>query len=244
MPRRRSEYGRAPDPHRGLRASGDYDQNVFINCPFDAQYRQMMWAIVFAVVDCGFVPRSALEVHDGCEVRIDKIKRIIRQCRHGIHDISRVQLDIGSGLPRFNMPLELGLFLGAQEYGTRQQRWKRCLVMDSEPYRYQIACSDIAGQDIDSHGGKPSGVIAVVRNWLATFLADDGILVPDQERLRDRYERFCAELPEMCEEIGLDPDRLLFVEMRTLAEEWADLNPVAVPRAAKTRGVEKPAIFR
>lgn len=58
-----------------------------------------------------------METEDSGEERIRKIKRIIRECRYGIHDISRVELDAVHQLPRFNMPLELGLFLGAQEYG-------------------------------------------------------------------------------------------------------------------------------
>jgi hypothetical protein len=33
-----------------------------------------------------------------------------------------VQLDAANRLPRFNMPLELGLFLGAQEYGSGAQK--------------------------------------------------------------------------------------------------------------------------
>lgn len=94
-----------------------YHAGVFINCPFDARYRKLFLATVFAVFDCGFLPRCALEIEDGGEERIRKIKRIIRECRYGIHDISRVELDSKSRLPRFNMPLELGLFLGARNTG-------------------------------------------------------------------------------------------------------------------------------
>jgi len=96
------------EARRGLRAWSPYDGNVFINCPFDAGYRPLLNAIVFAIQDCGLFARCAMEVQDSGEVRITKIKRIIRQCRHGIHDISRVELDAATGLPRFNMPLELG----------------------------------------------------------------------------------------------------------------------------------------
>ncbi|HEX2205345.1 MAG TPA: hypothetical protein VHG91_18695 [Longimicrobium sp.] len=40
---------------------------------------------MFAVHDCGFVARSALELDDGSEVRIEKIKRLIDESRFGIH---------------------------------------------------------------------------------------------------------------------------------------------------------------
>ena len=97
--------------------SADYNDNVFINCPFDPNYKQLFDAMVFAIHDCGFIPRCALEEDDASEVRIDKIYNIIADCRYGIHDISRTQLDAASGFPRFNMPLELGIFLGAKKFG-------------------------------------------------------------------------------------------------------------------------------
>jgi hypothetical protein len=110
--------------------TGRYHDNVFLNCPFDEGYQPMFIAVIFAVHDAGFTARSALEVEDSGEVRIEKIKRTIRECRHGIHDISRADLDAVTQLARFNMPLELGLFLGAQEYGGRAQKQKRSLILD------------------------------------------------------------------------------------------------------------------
>jgi len=56
--------------------------------------------------DCGCVARCALEAYDSGDVRIEKILDIIDQCKLGIHDISRTELNEHS-LPRFNMPLEL-----------------------------------------------------------------------------------------------------------------------------------------
>lgn len=131
----------------------DYDDGVFINCPFDDSYRPLFQAVVFAVHACGLVARSALEVENGAEVRIDKIARIIAGCRHSIHDISRVEPDPGSGLPRMNMPFELGLFIGAKRFGNAKHQLKTCIIFDRERYRYQQFLSDIAGQDIRAHGG-------------------------------------------------------------------------------------------
>ena len=99
-----------------------YEYGVFVNCPFDAEYRPLFRAIVFAIHDCGFAARSALEVTDASQVRIDKISAIIASSKFGLHDISRTELDSATGLPRFNMPLELGLFLGAKRFGTGKQK--------------------------------------------------------------------------------------------------------------------------
>ncbi|HUR83219.1 MAG TPA: hypothetical protein VM733_20850 [Thermoanaerobaculia bacterium] len=145
----------------------DYETNVFLNCPLDATYRPLLDAIVFAIYDCGFVARAALEVTDASQVRIDKISGIIADCKFGVHDICRTEIDLVTGLPRFNMPLELGLFLGAKRFGSGKQKLKNCLVLDVERYRYQKFMSDIAGQDIAAHDGTPEAAIRAVRDWLS-----------------------------------------------------------------------------
>jgi hypothetical protein len=201
-----------------------YDAGVFINCPFDARYGKLFHAIVFAVSDCGFTPRCALEAEDGGEERIRKIKRIIRECRYGIHDISRVEVDPKSRLPRFNMPLELGLFLGAQEYGAGDQKRKRSLVLDAQPYRYQQFCSDIAGQDIRAHRNQPTKAVAAVRAMMATTLGE--FRLPGPVRIMERYSEFLAALPSYCQELGTAPRELEFVELRTLMQGWIKDHPI------------------
>ena len=83
----------------------EYERNAFINCPFDRPYKRIFDAIVFAVFDCGFVARSAQEITNTAEIRVEKIARIIDECRFGLHDLSRTSLDRTSRLPRFNDPL-------------------------------------------------------------------------------------------------------------------------------------------
>ncbi len=82
-------------------------------------------AIVFALFDCGREPSCALEIDDASEVRIDKVFSIIADCKFGIHDISRTEATQPSGLPRFNMPLELGMFLAAKRQAPANKS-KRC----------------------------------------------------------------------------------------------------------------------
>lgn len=201
-----------------------YDDQVFINCPFDGEYRPIFEALVFAVHDCGFVARCALELEDGSQVRIDKIQQIIGACRLGIHDISRTELDPAWGLPRFNMPLELGLFLGAKRYGTGDQRRKLCLIVDREPYRYQKYCSDIAGQDIRSHEGEPQAAVKIVRDWLRNATADSKVVIPSGSVMVERYVAFQRALPLMCERLQLKRDELLFNDYTTVAAEWLKVN--------------------
>ncbi|MGA7614492.1 MAG: hypothetical protein WBX15_04860 [Thermoanaerobaculia bacterium] len=197
-----------------------YDENVFINCPFDEDYESLLHALVFTVHDCGFIARSALELDDSSEVRIDKIFRIISECRYGVYDLSRTELDPDSGLPRFNMPLELGLFLGAKKFGGEKQALKRCLILDREPYRYQRFCSDIAGQDLRAHGGVVRNAVVAVRNWLSSYAREMGSLVPSGAVIYRRYEAFLAQLPAWCEELGYEPEELVFNDRTTLVVQW------------------------
>lgn len=199
------------------------DQSVFLNVPFDRQYQPLFQAIVFAVFDCGFRARCALEVDDGSQVRLDKLCGLIRECRYGIHDISRTELD--RRLPRFNMPLELGLFLGAKRFGSGSQRLKNCLILDREPYRFQRFCSDIAGQDIRAHRNRTDLAVSMVRNWLNGAMSHRGILIPGPVAILDRYARFQSDLPRACQLSNLSRPRITFVDYTMLLARWLKDHP-------------------
>jgi len=198
---------------------------VFLNVPFDKRYRSLLEALVFAVHDCGFAARCALESDDGSLVRLQKIYTIMSECRYGIHDLSRTTLDSINRLPRFNMPLELGVFLGAKRFGDAAQRRKVCLILDREPYRYQKFCSDISGQDIRAHGNDGPTAIRVVRDWLRTSRKTQDVAIPGGARISNRYRRFRLDLPTMCANAGLEMGSLIFLDYRTLVSGWLAENP-------------------
>lgn len=202
-----------------------YDNSVFVNCPFDSAYRPLFEAVAFGVYDCGFYPRCSLEVDDSSEVRIEKITRIIKGCRLAVHDISRTQADRVTRLPRFNMPLELGIFLGAKAFGPRDQKRKAALVLEELPYRYQKYISDIAGQDIRAHRRKAGVVIREVRNFLSHHCAP-GVLLPGGEKIVERFEEFREGLPATCHEAHLNREELTFRDLTNLIVEWMRVRPL------------------
>ena len=193
-------------------------QEVFINCPFDDSYKPIFEAIVFTVRYLGFAVRCALEVDDAGEVRLSKIVRMIEQCGYGIHDISSVGLGTATNLPRFNMPLELGLYLGCKLFGAEAQRRKGCLILDSEPYRYRVTMSDIAGQDIHVHNGEPVRAIKEVRDWLANISKTRGL--PGGSEIADRYAEFIEELPAVCKKLKREPTEQTFADFLETVEIW------------------------
>ena|SRR5437867_2230326 len=194
-----------------------FDRNVFINTPFDTRYQPLFNAIVFTIQLAGFEPRCALEASNAGQFRLERIMSIISECRYGLHDLSRTQLS-REGLPRFNMPLELGLDLGCRRFGTARQRDKRLLVMDVKRYRYQKFISDIAGQDIEAHGNRVNIVIQRVRDWLRTGSGDERI--PGAAHLRDRYQRFRQSMPRVCRTSHLTPSELTFADRCKVALLW------------------------
>jgi hypothetical protein len=56
-----------------------FAKNVFINCPFDAQYLPLLRPLLFTVIYLGFTPRIASESLDSSKARINKIVNLIRE---------------------------------------------------------------------------------------------------------------------------------------------------------------------
>jgi hypothetical protein len=207
---------------RAQRAARDH--GVFLNVPFDTGYRKLFHALVFAVHECGFVARCALEADDGTQVRLEKLYGIIGECLYAVHDISRTSLDSVNRLPRFNMPLELGIFLGAKRFGAARQRRKKALILERTRFLCQKYCSDISGQDARAHENDALAAIRAVRNWLHTVRPKAGL--PGWRRMGGRFVAFREkELPAICRRLSLERRDLTFGEYRLLLEQWLEENP-------------------
>lgn len=208
-----------------MRTPSKYSDNVFINCPFDNAYNHLFEAIIFVVHDCGFIARCAREEDDAGDVRINKIMKIIDQCKYGIHDISKADLDLNTHLARFNMPLELGLYLGAQRYSptSHYNREKKAIVMDSDQFRYRNFISDLSGQDILGHNNSVGEIIIGVRNFL--FTNSKRNTITGGNFIFDRFNEYLKGLPNFCDTLHWDRDRLTFIEYVTCVTEWIKINP-------------------
>ena len=177
----------------------DFEQCVFINCPFDDEYMPMLRVLIFTVIHCGFRPRIATERSDSGEVRIKKIINILSESKFSIHDISRIELAKEGDLPRFNMPFELGIDIGCRELGDGRLKTKRCLVLEKERFRYQKVLSDIAGNDIKVHGDDPIHLVKAVRNWFA----ENGVFgLASPNKIWVAYNEFLLQLTKEAELLG------------------------------------------
>jgi hypothetical protein len=203
----------------GVKPTSIYD--VFINCPFDSEYREFFDALIFTIFACGFRPRSGKELDDSGELRLNRLYALISQCRYGIHDISRTEPDKLNNLPRFNMPLELGIFLGAKKFGNKAQKEKMALILDIEQFRYQRFMSDLAGADIRSHDNDKFKAAIETRNWLANVSRRD---LPSANIIERLLKDFLKQLPAIAKNLDFDLHAIPYVDYEKIVVAW--LNPV------------------
>ena len=164
---------------------------VFVNVPFDETYEPLFEALAFTISACGYRVRCALEEDDSGYIRIEKLDRLIRSSRRSIHDLSRIEVGPNE-LPRFNMPFELGLAIGAKRFGRKREN-DSIKIMVAEPYRLPAYLSDLGGNDPSAHKNKPAKVIKIVRDFL--HADPSGKLLPGPRHLIDAFEAFKRALP-------------------------------------------------
>ena len=186
---------------------------------FSPDYQPIFRAILFAVYACEFRPRSAWEISDLSQDRLGKIIGIIRESKFGIHDLSMMELDLNTKLPRFNMPFELGLFLAAKSFGAGRQARKVALIIDKDGYRYRDALSDVSGQDIAAHGGDAEKAINEVRNWLDSN-GTRATSLPGGAYIAKKYREFSRNLPSASERQKLDAANLTYADLCRAMESW------------------------
>ncbi len=211
-------------------SAASYDRRVFINCPFDNDYLPLLQAIAFAVIDCGFSPRLAIQEVNG-RLRLEKMIDLMRNSRLSIHDISRLPAAAGE-LPRFNMPFECGVFVGLKESGAKKHREKQFLVLNEAAYQHQRSMSDVAGLDPKAHGKDPRKAIDAVRHFLVSELrrqTPHEESAPGGASIWRRYQRFLGELPGAVARAKLTAGEILsfdyLSDLIELMADWIEARP-------------------
>lgn len=138
-------------------AKGRRIQSVFLNIPYDEKFETLYLAYIVGLTQLGLTVNATLAVSN--QGRLERIVRLIDESDVSIHDLSRIELS--SGIPRFNMPLELGLAL-YRSHATNGRH--KVFVFEKKPYRMSRSTSDINGIDPLIHKGRPEGVMAGLRN--------------------------------------------------------------------------------
>jgi hypothetical protein len=202
-----------------------FDTNVFVNCPFDDDYRNILLGIVFTIIYLNFVPRLALESNDSSESRIDKIIDLIQNSKFGIHDLSRIISSRKGEHYRMNMPFELGVDFGCKKFKHGKWQSKKILILEEQRYRYQKSLSDLSGSDIKNHNNDVDKAIIEVRNW---FVAETSMRAKSGSAIWDEYNDFQAYLyDEVVEKDGhRSVDEVQIVEVIHHMKVWLERNPI------------------
>lgn len=197
----------------------NFDKNVFENCPFDDDCRQLLIGIVYTVKYFGFNPRLSLERADSGESRIDKILSLMEESKFGIHDLSRMVSSRKDEHYRMNMPFELGIDFGCKKLKGGIWGSKKILILDKERFRFQKALSDLSGSDIKSHDDEAIKVIFAVRDWFVTEELERG---GSGNKVWNSYNEFQAYLyDEVVEKDGhKTPDEVPIPEIIHHMSNW------------------------
>jgi hypothetical protein len=165
-------------------------ESVFLNIPYDTPFDDLYTAYTVGLTQLGLNVTATLGFPN--QDRLGMIFQLIEEASISIHDLSRIEAS--HGIPRFNMPLELGIAL----YRARVFKGKHTVhVFESKPYRAQRSTSDINRIDPRIHHGTAKGVMAALRNIFRQ--PGDVTTVPE---MLESYRAVKKRLPELRKNAG------------------------------------------
>jgi hypothetical protein len=201
-------------------------ESVFLNIPYDNAFEELYLAYIVGLTQLGLRVNATLAVPN--QGRLDTIIQLIEESDFSIHDLSRIEAS--HGVPRFNMPVELGLAL----YRSHITKGKhRVFIFESNPYPTQRSTSDVNGIDPQIHHGTPKGLMGGLRN----ILRQPGDVTTVPEMLAS-YRAVKRKLPEFRRNSGGKSlfESVVFQDLTVAAlVEWQRLIDRRRPRSKAAR---------
>lgn len=192
--RDRNSYGNDPKRQKGqYYLPNDFENNVFINCPFDEEYAPLLDLILFCIVYAGLSPRLSSERLEAGESRLNKIIELIAECKYSIHDLSISKATEVDELFRMNMPFELGLDMGFRMAPDKATNNKKFLIFEKNRYDLKRTLSDLAGMDVAFHNDDIQKIIKKVRDFLSV---EAGRHLPGATQIEWNYFTFLGWMME------------------------------------------------
>jgi hypothetical protein len=141
-----------------------YAKTAFINCPFDASYKEYLQRLIFILVFYKFKVLMSVNQTGGKD-RFSEIVRMIKSAKYTFHDLSKNQARKVGEFGRFNMPLELGVDLGCYKYHPKRKD-KIIAILDGSAHSYDTYLSDLSGHDILNHSNNAEYLFEIIPTWL------------------------------------------------------------------------------
>ena len=207
------------------KAPKKFGKSVFINCPYDKEYNSLLRPMLFTLVFAKLLPRLASEHSDSLEQRLEKIVRLIKECRYSIHDLSRLQALKAKEFSRMNMPFELGIDYGCRRTANNHLRLKRSLILEKRRNEVQKALSDLNGVDIKSHNDQPVRTVRALQHWLVETVGLTDLDSPSV--IWDSFNEFTYDFYERRRKQGHSKDDLKMMPVPQYIRsirEWIDAN--------------------
>lgn len=202
-----------------------FEKNIFINCPFDNEYKQLFRPLVFTCIYCGLNPQVA-QLQDAGRARLGNIIQLIKNSKFSVHDISRVAVekDGDEEYARFNMPLELGIVIGLKNCQLIDLKETRALVIDTHPHRYLKSMSDLAGSDIASYGKderQSENIVKGLRDWFVSHINPKQF---SAKLIWAEFNEFLSDLSDILKKfnrgITVKIEDITVIEFIYYAKEW------------------------
>jgi hypothetical protein len=165
-------------------------ESVFLNIPYDDAFENLYLAYIVGLTQLGLAINAALAVPN--QGRLATIIELMDKSDFSIHDLSRVE--VSRGVPRFNMPVELGLALYRSHITNGQHG---VFIFERKQYRAQRSTSDVNGIDPQIHNGTVRGLMSGLRNILRQ--PRDVATVPE---MLASYRAVKQRIPEMRRNAG------------------------------------------
>lgn len=204
--------------------------SIFINCPYRKEYQRLLEAQIFTIHALGYVAESALVSNES--TRIDRLCKMIRGADRSIHDLSLAG-EVINGLPRLNVPFEIGLWMGLRGFCARKS--SPCLIFVDDPQAYQSFLSDINGLDfVRAHSNDAEEIIREIRLWIAQ--GSPAQALPSPRQLTNLWSQYKVALPRVHDEMivfGAKPTHT-FAEYRYVISESVSTN-ISLSREAESR---------
>jgi hypothetical protein len=186
---------------------------VFLNYPYDQDYRPFAEALSFGVVAAGLLPVSALDLTTPDSLRLDMLVDAIENCDYSAHDLSRSRGEGDDNFARMNMPVEMGMAL-FYALSTRRSGHRCAFFVPSSSRSHHKYVSDLAGLDPRHYGEDPVTLLVAIYEWLRDI--GPGAVVSNQPTVDviNAFEEFSGR----CWEVdGADLDgRPSYAEAREL----------------------------
>ncbi|CCH30396.1 hypothetical protein ABZ816_17040 [Actinosynnema sp. NPDC047251] len=164
---------------------------VFLNHPYDKDFRRHADALGFAVVAAGLVPVSARDLSSPDQLRLEMIFEAIRNCHYSLHDLSRAHGEGPDNLARMNMPLEMGMAL--YHALDRQRVDRRCAFFVPARHDFRRFASDLAGLDPKVYDDEPTTLLAGAYEWLRAIVPMAYVSSQPTVDVVDAYREFTHE---------------------------------------------------